>query len=364
MLNKVGISCGLLLAFVLSTPLYAQESGDEQGVSIDITGALQSRVTYGQTSDEGEEVDRLGFGIRRGRVDINVAVNDKFGINYDFDLGQGRAATLDLFGFYKVNQNVSVRFGIFTPPQPRAHIFTSFTKLDGVERAAIAENWAVSGIGGAGRDFGADVSLTKDNTLLIFGIHNGRGNFAQENFSPSFLGLNNRTSRPLGEMAISTYLNHILSPGLEIGGYASYNGAQNSATATSSTTPGRNYVSWSSHLYWGAHPGDQPIRLKLDLIGMHFQSSTTPNNAEDVIGISGTVAVQAFEFGEVYARLENLDATLDQNFLSAGVHYSLSARKGGPFHKNRLTLAFAQNFNADAGLIDKHFLVLQSQIVF
>lgn len=349
--------------FVFSTPLYAQQANDD-GISIDITGALQSRISYGETSDDSNEIERLGFGIRRGRIDINVSVNDRLGINYDFDLAQGAAATIDLFGFYRFNDNVQVRFGIFAPPQPRAHIYTSFTQLDGVERAGIAENWAVSGIGGAGRDFGADVSLSKDKTLLVVGIHNGRGSFSQENFSPSFLGLNNSTSRPIGEMAISSYLNHELLPGLNIGGYASYNGAQNSATATSAGTPGRNYVSWSSHVYWGAHPGDQEIRLKLDLIGMHFQSSTQPNNAEDVIGVSGTVAVKAFEFGEVYARIEHLDAMLDQNFLAAGVHYSLSARKGLPFHKNRITLAYAQNFNADDGLISKHLIVLQSQIVF
>ncbi len=364
MFYKIGISCGLLLMFVFSTPLYAQQANEEAGIAIDITGALQSRLTYGETSDEGDEVERLGFGIRRGRIDINVSLNDKWGVNYDFDLGQGAAATIDLFGFYKFNDNVSMRFGIFAPAQPRAHIYTSFTQLDGVERASIAENWAVSGLGGAGRDFGADVSLKNDATLLVLGIHNGRGSFSQENFSPSFLGFNNRTSRPLGEMAVSTYLNHELLPGLDIGGYASYNGAQNSATATSTGTPGRNYVSWSSHVYWGAHPGDQEIRLKLDLIGMHFQSSTQPNNAEDVIGVSGTVAVRAFEFGEVYARVEHLDAMLDQNFLAAGVHYSLSARNGQPFHKNRITLAYAQNFNADEGLISKHLLVLQSQIVF
>jgi len=366
MLNSFRWICLFLVFVLVPVEALAQETAlDQSGedVSFRVTGGLQPRISYG--FEEGAEAnsDRVGFGLRRGRIDATVTVGDHMGINYDMDFGRGTLNTVDLFGFYRLNDNLRFRVGFFAHAQPRAYVLTSFVRLDGLERSAIAERWARATTGSSGRDFGVDVTFDAPSTTFIFGIHNGDGNFSTGNYRQSVSRLNGEAGLGIGALAYSLYINHDLLPGVEVGGFARFNGARNNNTAVSTDGPGRDYVSWSSHLYWGANPGSQPFRLKLDVIGLHYEAIGATAQ-ENRVGFALTGAVRFLRFGELYARLEHADELRDKQFFATGISYSLSARKGLPYYRHRITLGYQGGFQDSIGGNDQHLIVLQSQVVF
>ncbi len=363
----------LALILFIHPEAFGQESAANQSndeVSFKVTGGIQPRFSYGLEKQPEGDVDRLGFGLRRGRIDVVVSMGNKLGINYDMDFSRGNLSTVDLVALYQSSAHVRFRLGYFGHAQPRAYAITSSNRLDGIERAAVAERWARSTIGASGRDFGADLTYDMPATRLIFGVHNGDGSFSTGNYRQGVARLSEGANRDIKSLAYSAYMNHQLPflSGLEIGGFAGYNGSRNDNTSAGASEMGRSYVSWSSHLYWGADPGSQPVRLKLELIGLHFEETalTIPVDEEDVVSYAVTGAMRILDAGELYARFEQQRAggEVFNEFIDTGLTYSWSARKGQPFHKQRLTLSYQSGRSDISGTTAHHLVVLQTQSLF
>lgn len=363
----------LILIFLFHPEALGQESTENQSinsVSFKVTGGIQPRFSYGLEKQPEGDVERAGFGIRRGRIDAVVSIGNKLGINYDVDFSRGTLSTADLVALYQSSENVRFRFGYFAPAQPRAYALTSFTRVDGIERSAVAERWARSTIGSSGRDFGADVTYDRAGTRLILGVHNGDDSFSSGNYRQGVARLSEGANRDMKSLAFNAHVNHDLAvlSGLEIGGFAGYNGSRNDKTMASSSDMGRTYVSWSSHVYWGADPGSQPVRLKLELIGLHFEETALPVPAreENILSYVLTGAVGILEAGELYARFEQQQAGGEvlNGFIDTGISYSWSARNGQAYHKQRVTLSYQSGRSDISGTTEHHLVVLQTQFIF
>lgn len=325
-------------------------------------GALQTRASVGLTDGADDDQARVGWGVRRARARAVLTLSNGLGANYDVDVASGSLQSVDLFAFYNVNDNVRIRAGRMASAQPRAHVGTPLPFIDAVSRPAIAERWGQRTIGGDGRDFGVDVRYRTDELELSAFVHNGDGSFAtdrgnvrQEISSGDATGGLNRVAQ-----AVSGYVGY--SPaalrGVEVGGYASYNSAEGP------NTNGRSYASYAAHLYWGAEPGSQPLRLKADAIGIHYEG----DDDQRVLGLSLFGAARPTLFSEVFARAERLTPDLDRGradlFLTAGASVSVSALRGLPYHQEWFTLAYANGLPDVDNPVNQHLLVVQFQIVF
>lgn len=351
------------------------------GVSLRLGGTFQPRLSYGFTAgdDEAGDLDRVGFGLRRARLRATATFGEDFGVYYDVDLATGDVRSVDLHGFWLPSPRFRIRLGYLIGAQPRAYALTSHTRLDAVERAAIAERWASGTIGSTGRDFGLDVRYETDALTLDAFVHNGDGSFARDrgNFRESVSGLSATRGVTTDGLAVGGYANYALLPAVEVGGFLGYNGSENPLTAPAGSDAGRRYVSYAGHLYWGANPGSQPLRLKADVIGIRYEelpgSGTTPTfGAQHSLGYAAFAAVRVLGHGEVFARGEQYHPFVDggvnddvgaDTYFTAGASYSLSARRGLPYRQERVTVAYANGLPA-AALADQHLVVVQLQFVF
>ena len=347
--------CGIILTIVLTSPQssYAQAS---EGPQISYWGIFQPRLSYG--SNEDTSTNRFGYGIRRARFRVELQLKNKIGVRYDVDVASGSLQSVDLFAFYRASPKVQVRFGIMPSAQPRAHIFTPLPVIDGFDRAVIAEQWAAATLGGGGRDFGLDIQYQTDSWTLVGFLHNGDGSFSRSrgNFSQTISSQNATGDVDRTVMATSAYAAYRFPslPDLEIGGYLSYNPAKNP------NTDGREYTSYATHIYYGAIPGSLPFRLKFDLIGINFQG----DNEQESLGVSVLGAVRLTDYSEFFARYENVqpDTDLENNdFISAGITFSVSKLMGGNYSDQRFTLGYS--LLDTPGETSQHLVVLQLQLM-
>jgi hypothetical protein len=354
------------------------------GVSLRLGGTFQPRLSYGFAAGDGEadDLDRVGFGLRRARLRATATFGPSFGVYYDVDLATGDVRSVDLHGFWQATPHLRFRAGYLVGAQPRAYAFTSHTRLDAVDRAAISERWAGGTIGSSGRDFGFDVRYETDVWTLDAFVHNGDGSFSRDrgNFRESVSGLSATRGVDTDGLAVSGFVNYkpAALPGVEVGGFAGYNGSENPSTAPDGREEGRRYVSYSGHLYWGARPGSQPLRVKADVIGIRYEELPGEGTAPTVVaqhslGYSVFAAARVLRHGEVFARGEQYHPLLDggvsgdvgaDTYFTAGASYSLSARRGLPYRQERVTVAYANGLPAAAALADQHLVVVQFQFVF
>ncbi len=358
-LPKIGVTLLFFLLLLSSSNLAFAQNDFKPEVSL--WGIFQPRVSYG--SMENESVERFGFGVRRARIRVEVALQNRIGVRYDADLASGSLQSVDLFAFYRLSPRAQVRFGVMASAQPRAHIFTPLPLIDGFDRAAIAEQWAGATLGGGGRDFGIDFQYQTPEWTFVGFLHNGdgsfdrsRGNFAQTISSESATRNVDRTS-----LATSLYLAHrpTTLPGVEIGGYLSQNPSENPNTRTSAGV-GRKYFSYAAHIYYGAAPGSQPVRLKLDLIGINYDG---PGDVER-LGVSVLGAFLLNPYMEIFGRYENIQQDTRiaaDDVVSAGISFSLSKFYGGNFSDQRAT--FGYSFLDSVFGSQQHLFVLQWQLV-
>ena len=340
--------------YLFPKPGYAQSS---EGPQLSYWGIFQPRLSYG--SSEDTSTNRFGYGIRRARFRVQVQLQNQIGVRYDVDVASGGLQSVDLFAFYNASPEVTVRFGIMPSAQPRAHIFTPLPFIDGFDRAAVAEQWAAATLGGGGRDFGVDVTYQNEAWTLVGFLHNGDGSFSRSrgNFSQTISSENATGDVDRTVMAVSGYAAHRFAglPGVEVGGYLSYNPAKNPNTG------GREYFSYASHVYYGANPGSQPFRVKLDLVGINFQG----DEEQETLGVSILGAVRLTEFSEFFARYENIQPDVDfdgNNFVSAGVTFSVSKLLGGNYHDQRFTLGYSM-LDTPSSELKQHLVVLQLQLM-
>lgn len=338
------------------------------GGRLQFGGALQPRVSYGVA--DGGEAERVGFGVRRARVRAIAYFGSTYGARYDVDLASGRLASIDLYAFYEPTPSLRFRAGYLPGAQPRAYVFTFMTRIDAVDRPVIADTWVANTIGARGRDFGVSARYSAGGVTAELFLHNGGGSFdrAEGDFRETVLGFQDGPT--LRDLAASAYVNlaPAAGPGFEIGGFAGYNGSRNPNTAPDGLDLGRRYLSYSGHLYWGADPGSQPFRFKADVIGIRFESirrDGVRRDAQHTIGGSALGAARVFGYGEVFARYERLYADLDDvegDYVTAGLSYSPSARRGGAYWRERVTLAYTNALPDEGSTV--HLVVLQLQFAF
>ncbi len=334
-------------------------------ISIHFSGTLQPRFTVASDDD----LKRVGFGVRRARLNVSTDISEKFGVHLQLD-GTGTSAfLLDMWGEYYLSDRLTLRAGRFVGAQPRSYTRTLHTHIDAIDRASIAVNWSRMTIGSTGRDYGLEAIWDTPHWELRGFLHNGYDDWGFRSEISDIPATGNLSTEG---MAYSTSATHWPSgrDELELGAFASINTSQNPATVIGGV--GRNYITWSTHAYWGPAPGDQPYRVKADVIGIHFQE-VVPFGVMNYIGGSlynGFLIIPQIELyfrGEYwYGDGGNADA-INQVYATVGTSYSFSALQGHPFYLNRLMLAY-QLRTREHSSIDfddpAHVLILQAQIYF
>lgn len=373
-----------LIALIVTLPL-DEARADLEGlvrtgasdIGLEVNGTFQPRFSYGRDSgvDGADAIQRLGFGIRRARLMFTAQLKDRVGVHYDVDLRDGTLASVDLYAFYTPKESWRIRFGYVPGAQPRSYIGTSHTRIDAIDRAATAERWSDVTIGGRGRDFGFDVRHRTASTSVELFLHRGDGDFSSSrgNFRQSISDVD--ATRGIDDMSLAVSGLATWTPmgrdALEIGGYASYNAARGPFTALEEGAPGRSYGSWSAHLYYGPHPGDQPYRFKAEVIGINYESGEladgTPVDARAPFGWKVFGAAALIPNSELFARYEQFDADDGDgadDYMAFGASYSFSAARGNDYRGERITLAYTNALPGAEDVGDQHLVVLQWQKVY
>ena len=351
----------LLLA---ASPASAQIAlGDNATLSV--SGGVQPRASFAsqEVSAQGRTDTRLGIGLRRARLQFNLDYQDRAGLEYDVDTAPGDVRSVDLFGYYNVSDNVQVRAGRLPVAQPRAYIPTSYTRIDAIDRAVIAERWAGGTIGSSGRDFGAEVEVAAGDTEILFSVHNGGGGFnrATDNLRES--GSSGSVTRGTDQtaLAVGASVHHAAGAGVSFGGYAGYNGAGSPETVFNDVQ--RSYATASAHLYWGERIGSQPIRIKLDAVAIQYED--VADFTQQSVGVSAYGAVRVLGHGEAFVRGEQFWDDADgpgATYGTVGVSYSASAALGQDYRNVRITAGYT--VRQDAADDVAHLAIVQGQIVF
>lgn len=373
---NVLLFCSVLLSFTLSLLLLAPDVRAADGVqgvartvsddiSLRIGGTIQPRMTLASDDD----TDRYGFGLRRMRMRLYTGIGDNLGIFLQME-GSGASATwLDVRGEYKVSPDLTIRAGRFVGAQPRAFARTSHSHIDAIDRPAISDLWARMTLGADGRDYGVEALWNTPGMELRAFVHNG---YNQSNYRLGIGSPSPTAQVDTDGLAISGAAT--LWPSgrdqLELGLYGSINTAKNPNTNLAGV--GRNYISYSAQAYWGPLPGDQPVRAKLDIIGISYQE-VKPLGQYNYLGASlfgGYLAMdhlELFAMGELWFNDGGDQDALSQVYGTLGGSWSLSALKGRPFVLNRIIVAYSLRTQPATSLSfddPAHVLMIQSQFYF
>ena len=353
-----------LPALLAAPPAGAQRVPLAPDLDLVVSGGLQPRLSVGVEDGDGDDATRYGAGIRRARIQARVLYRDLAGVEYDVEGGSGSVESVDLFAFANLADGVQARVGYFPVAQPRGGILTPYFLIDAVDRAAVVERWFAGTIGGDGRDLGADVTYAAGRAFATVAVHNGAGTYgrATGNFREGISGPDVVNGPETAGLAVTAAAAYEIGPGVEVGAFAGVNGADPARTARAGGG-GRDYATGGAHVYWGAVPGSQPVRLKLDALAIAYEDDAL--GGQDVVGVSAFGAARVLGSGEAFARAERFwpDADGDpDDYLTAGLSYSPSAALGGPYQRARLTLAY--QYRDGAALPDAHLVILQGQIAF
>ncbi|MGB3542801.1 hypothetical protein [Rubrivirga sp.] len=357
---RLSLLAAVLVALV-ATPSRAQIVLSDD-LRLDIAGGVQPRASVGIEENATDET-RYGFGLRRARIQARVLYRDLGGVEYDVEGGSGSIESVDLFAFANLTNDVQARVGYFPVAQPAGGILTPYFLIDAVDRAAIDERWLSGTLGGDGRDLGADVTYRSGRTTASVAVHNGFGTFQRgtNNFREGISAPDVVNGIETPGLAISSVLVYEPGDGLEVGVYGGFNGAN--PDRTDRGDGGRDYTSAGAHVYWGASPGSQPLRVKLDALVLSYADDG--RGGQDQAGVSAFGAARVLGSGEVFGRVERYwdDADLEgDDFVTAGLSYSPSAARGAPYERARLTLAY--HYRTSDVLEDAHLVVLQGQLAF
>ena len=356
------VALALAALAVLAAPPATAQIALTDDLFLDVAGGVQPRASVGVEENVTDET-RYGFGLRRARIQARVLYRDLGGVEYDVEGGSGSIESVDLFAFANLAEGVQARVGYFPVAQPAGGILTPYFLIDAVDRAAIDERWLAGTLGGDGRDLGADVTYRTARTTASLAVHNGFGTFQRgtNNFREGISGPDVVNGIETQGLAVSSVLIYEPGDGVEVGVYGGFNGAN--PDRTDRGRGGRDYTSAGAHVYWGASPGSQPFRLKLDALVLRYADDG--GGDQDQAGVSAFGAARVLGSGEAFARLErywnDVDASGD-DFVTVGASYSPSAARGAPYHRARLTLAY--QYRTSDVLDEAHLLVLQGQLAF
>ncbi len=334
-------------------------------LALQVGGTAQVRATYAH--DDLAASNRVGFGVRRLRLRLKASWGERVAF---FIQGEGANAefrVLDLALEYRLSSALQLRAGRILGARPAA--LASHTKIDAIDRPVSVGEWAKRTVGADAHDFGIEARWTQPQGHIRAFLHNGdghwgraRGNFREE------VGVGS-TTRGIDQTGLAATIEAAYRPqavaGLEIGGFAGRNTTRNPNTAHNDM--GRAYTTYGAHLYWGATPGSQPLRLKVDFLGLDYETPAAQGNfQQQVQGLSVFAASRLFRGSEVFARYEHFDPNTthggdDHTFLTLGASISPSAWRGLPYHQERITLAWTTRLDPVA---PSYGLVLQAQFVF
>ena len=347
-------------------------------VRLRLGGLVQPRMSYGWTTaaPNDEARQRVGFGVRRARLRATVTIDERAGAYIQVGGSSGTLRVIDAYVFFQPNKRVRLRMGRMSSAQVRALLLTPSFAIDAVDRAAIAGIWGRNTIGADGRDFGLDLRYRTDQGDATLFIHNGDGSWdrLRGNYREGIGGgqPTGGIERGLTDLAVSFYstLRPQALPGLDVGGFISYNGSAN--VNTEAETIGREYISYGAHLYWGAAPGSQRVRLKADVIGIQYEtlSGVTPDlRNQHAVGTALLAALRLHRAAELFARAEHYDANVNRDgrgdtYLTGGFSFSLSRLRGRPYSRERFTLGYSALLPQDNDEPTRHLLILQAQIAF
>ncbi|MEX0748239.1 MAG: hypothetical protein WD275_09590 [Rhodothermales bacterium] len=358
--------------FAILTPvlLWAQ-TPSESDISLKFGGLLHGEASYGWIVDDqaSNERSRVGFGLHRTRLRATARLGPKFGAFIHLDADNGTFGVLDAFASYDASPRVRVRVGRMISAMPRAFILTPLFAMDALDRASIALRWGAITLGNKGRDYGVDLRYATDHAEATIFLHNGFGSFdrVRGNYQEGIVGdVTGGADRKPKDLAVSFYGAVRPVSGVEVGGFAGYNGSRNPTTEV--TGIGRRYVSYSAHAYWGAEPGSQPIRLKADLVGINFEKRGAID-AQNVLGLAFLGAFAVHRAAELFARVETFDPNLDTDgtrdlYGTAGFSFSPSRLRGRPYGQERLTFAYSARLPENDDTPQHHLLQLLLQVNF
>jgi hypothetical protein len=328
------------------------------------------RAGFGRSQATGPVETRLGFGIRRARFKVTAVLAPRAGVYMQLDGAGGQVTALDFYGYYDLSPKFRVRVGRMSSAQPRG-LVTSMTRIDAVDRAAIAERWGRTTIGGDGRDFGLDIGYRSGSIRTLLFLHTGDGNWSRNrgNYRADISRGNATDAIEQRALAVtgSLWWRSVSLPGLELGGFAGYNGSRNPNTERDNV--GRRYMTYGIHAYYGAEPGSQPFRLKVDGIGTTYETVAAGLQTQQSLGISILMAARLTRWTELFVRGEALETDINgpndaDGFFTTGLSLSPSARGGRAFHRERITVAWARFASGVRGSRPDDLLLVQLQLIF
>ena len=374
----------LLLLFTLLTANRAFSQSDRapvitlgDDVSFRLGGTFQPRFTYDQfggVDNAGNRIEAAAFGVRRARLRLYGNIGNDIVIFLQMEGSGASAQLMDIRVAYRLYENWFIRAGRFVGAQPRAFALTLHSNLDAIERPAIGEVWARGTLGADGRDYGVELYYKTSDAEVRLYAHNGQNS---DNFRPNTGGNipgDNRGFNP----AISAYAsyNPSLLDGLEVGLFGGFNPSENRNTAYTPQFEGRKYSNYAAHIYWGANPGSQPIRIKADYVGIRYKSFLLPEFEEagsqsfqqTITGASLFASAMPSKAVEAFTRVEYIDfGHMDDSydtFLTFGATYSMSAARGKSFGNAKLTLAWSGRCYNESPYQPRNTITLQSQFFF
>ncbi|MCC5927282.1 MAG: hypothetical protein JJU41_12055 [Bacteroidetes bacterium] len=373
LLSLLGASLFLILITVpvqgQSNPQHVTVGGKD--VSLRLGFTAQPRLTYAYEPSAGGDIERLGFGMRRFRFKTYVNYGEDMRFFSQWEGSGPTVALLDIRGEYRLNDKTWLRFGRFVGAHPRVMAITLHSDIDVIDRPGIAAVWARNTIGADARDYGAEIlyRIPRLEYRLFFANGYNQNNFRNEANNASITG----GVSDMG-MAISTMVRYFPErfTNSEAGGYVGYNQSKNPLTV-SSRAPGvgRGFFSTSAHAYWGAIAGSQPVRAKLDVVSVRYESVATANQGnyqQTFLGGAATFAWLVRPALELDVILENYNvdtgnAASETRLLTMGATYSFSAARGDSFMGQKITLGYT--LKDERGVDDfGHLLILQFQILF
>jgi hypothetical protein len=352
-----------VLAAAFATPTASAQTALTlaDDATLSLSGGIQPRVGLG--IEGADDTERLGLGLRRARLQFRLTLLDRVGMEYDIDTAPGDLRSVDLFAFYDLSETVQLRAGRLPPAQARGYIPTSYTRIDAVDRAPIAERWASGTLGSSGRNISVDLTAELDRTEIQVTLHNGTGGFsrATDNFRES--GSGSSVTRGVDEtaLAMSAAVHHGDPTGLSFGGFVSGNARGNDQTMLGDIP--RSYVSAGTHLYYGERPGGQPLRFKVEGVATQYEAIDGFRQRSAGAGVLG--AVRAFSHGEVFVRGERFWEDVDTRgevYGTFGASYSPGAALNRDYRDLRITAAYVVRRNGDGDV--GHLVKLQGQIIF
>lgn len=319
-------------------------SGD---MKLRIGGTLQSRATFLSNPNLNPAFDetQYGFGVRRARIRLYGTISPKLRLFLQME-GSGATATFtDLRAEWDMTDRTMLRAGRFPGAQPQSMAFTLHHEIDALDRASIAENWARNTLGSDARSFGVELVHRLEELELRAFAHSGSNS---RNIRGGVSDGNNNFGQNPAAFAVSGMVRYLPKSiaNSEAGVYFGHNPTK--------TGDPRTYSDGSAHLYWGSKVGQQPTRVKLDMISVRFTNQTT-------YGASVFVGHLIGEDVEVFGRAELYDSDLD---IGSTSYLTLGATKKLLDWANRLTFAYSMKSNDRESIEPIHLFTTQWQVYF